>query len=58
MFDVVSEENQLAQGSLDDRADAFSGQDLAVAPGWLMLNTTMGSLFSLHNPKALASITA
>src|SRR5207249_10570957 len=31
---------------------------LAVAPGWLMLNTTMGSLFSLHNPKALASITA
>src|SRR5438094_680382 len=31
---------------------------LAVAPGWLMLNTTMGSLFSLHNPNALASITA
>src|SRR5882762_3286981 len=31
---------------------------LAVAPGWLMLNTTMGSLFSLQRPKALASITA
>src|ERR1044072_6313755 len=31
---------------------------LAVAPGWLMLNTTMGSLFSLHNPKAFASMTA
>src|SRR5262245_16768700 len=31
---------------------------LAVAPGWLMLNTMMGSLFSLHNPNALASITA
>src|SRR3989441_3659975 len=30
----------------------------AVAPGWLMLNTTMGSLFSLHRPKAFASITA
>src|SRR5882762_551550 len=31
---------------------------LAVAPGWLMLNTTMGSLFSLQRPKAFASITA
>src|SRR5260221_545734 len=31
---------------------------LAVAPGWLMLNTTMGSLFSLHSPNAFASITA
>src|SRR5437879_2118963 len=31
---------------------------LAVAPGWLMLNTTMGWLFSWHSPKALASITA
>src|SRR6185437_3912493 len=30
----------------------------AVAPDWLMLNTTMGSRFSLHNPKAFASITA
>src|SRR2546422_4072365 len=30
---------------------------LAVAPGWLMLNTTIGSLFSLHNPNAFASIT-
>src|SRR5213596_1334819 len=30
----------------------------AVAPGWLMLNTTMGSEFSLHSPNALASITA
>src|SRR5437879_1440537 len=31
---------------------------LAVAPGWLMLKTTMGSLFSLHRPNAFASITA
>src|SRR5256886_295708 len=31
---------------------------LAVAPGWLMLNTTIGSLFSLQRPKAFASITA
>src|SRR5207302_10113141 len=31
---------------------------LAVAPGWLMLNTTIGSLFSLHKPNAFASITA
>src|SRR2546425_2982335 len=31
---------------------------LAVAPGWLMLNTTMGRRFSLHSPKAFASITA
>src|SRR5712691_11740075 len=30
----------------------------AVAPGWLMFNTTMGSEFSLHSPNALASITA
>src|SRR3989454_11411527 len=25
---------------------------LAVAPGWLMLNTTMGSLFSLQRPRS------
>src|SRR5947209_110841 len=31
---------------------------LAVAPGWLMLNTTIGSRFSLHSPNAFASITA
>src|SRR5713101_961659 len=31
---------------------------LAVAPGWLMLNTTMGNRFSLHSPNAFASITA
>src|SRR3989441_998059 len=31
---------------------------LAVAPGWLMLNTTMGSRFSLHSPNAFASMTA
>src|ERR1041385_492612 len=31
---------------------------LAVAPGLLMLNTTMGSLFSLQRPNAFASITA
>src|SRR5438034_9980639 len=31
---------------------------LAVAPGSLMLNTTMGSLFSLQRPNAFASITA
>src|SRR5690348_3754832 len=30
---------------------------LAVAPGWLMLKTTMGSRFSLQSPNALASIT-
>ena len=31
---------------------------LAVAPGWFMLNTTIGNRFSLHKPNAFASITA
>ena len=29
-----------------------------MAPGWLMLKTTMGSWLALHSPNALASITA
>jgi len=40
------------QESLDDRADALTGQDPAVAPGWFDVETTMG-LVLLAQPESV-----
>src|SRR5882672_3714708 len=57
LLDVVREERG-AGGHWTIVPTRSPARTLAVAPGWLMLNTTMGSLFSLQRPKAFASITA
>src|SRR5207249_8428342 len=58
VFDVIGKRTSGRRGHWTIVPTRSPARTLAVAPGWLMLNTTMGSLFSLHNPKALASITA
>src|SRR6266704_3640733 len=58
MFDVICEGASWGRRHWTIVPTRSPVRTRAVAPGWLMLNTTMGSLFSLHNPNALASITA
>src|SRR5439155_4652029 len=58
VFDVIGERGSWRRGHWTIVPTRSPARTLAVAPGWLMLNTTMGSLFSLHNPNAFASITA
>src|SRR5437879_2419078 len=58
MFDVICEGASWGRSHWTIVPTRSPVRTRAVAPGWLMLNTTMGSLFSLHNPNALASITA
>src|SRR4029077_13413018 len=55
LFDVLRVVGEAHLTMVPTRSPAST---LAVAPGWLMLNTTIGSPFSLHSPNALASITA
>src|SRR5258705_12197235 len=55
MFDVVTQRTSGRSGHWTILPTRSPARTLAVAPGWLMLNTTMGSLSALPKPKALAA---